>query len=393
VTERSAESPKPPRLEDSSFSGQLSQTPLFLALRRVQQDHLSGTLSVFREDQVRQLFFEAGELKAARSSREDHRIGATLVRWGYISQKGLAEALEIQQETRQRIDQILVEQGLVTRAVIDSEARRQMEQIIFSTLAWPDGSFHFEPNTGAGELDVEIAFSEDVMIESIRRIPESEQFLELLGDLRAVPRLTRDPMNTGAFRILKDAVDVLEHIDGKTSFDRLLNSGPSTSIAAAKILYSMMFAGLIEAVLPEQPEEPEQEAVPPAAKEAFGDDTQPVGRRAITEAAALQLPPGSSRQIVLETYRQLDWLSHYDLLGVSRKAPQSEIDQAYRAHALLFDPARKSYSELADLWKQLTVLARWLKVAHGVLSDPVKRAAYDKKIDETTPPTQGEAKP
>jgi hypothetical protein len=392
VTERSAESPKSPLPEDTGFSGQLSQTPLFVALNRVQRDHLSGTLSVFREDQVRQLFFEAGELKAARSSREDHRIGATLVRWGYISQKGLAEALELQQETRQRIDQILVEQGLVTRAVIDSEARRQMEQIIFSTLAWPDGSFHFEPNTGAGELDVEIAFSADVMIESIRRIPESEQFVELLGDLRSVPRVTRDPMSTGAFRLLKDAVDVLEQIDGKTSFDRLLYSGPSTS-AAAKILYSMMFAGLIEAGPPEQPEESEQEALSAAANEVFGDDTQPVGRRAITEASALHLPPGSSRQIVLETYRQLDWLSHYDLLGVSRKAAQSEVEQAYRAHALLFDPARKSHPELADLWKQLTVLDRWLKVAYGVLSDPVKRAAYDKKIEETTPPAQGEAKP
>jgi hypothetical protein len=393
VTERSAESPTSPVPGVNGFSGQLSQTPLFVALSRVQHDHLSGTLSVFREDQVRQLFFEAGELKAARSSREDHRIGATLVRWGYISQKGLAEALEIQQETRQRIDQILVEQGLVTRAVIDSEARRQMEQIIFSTLAWPDGSFHFEPNTGAGELDVEIAFSADVLIESIRRIPESEQFLDLLGDLRSTPRVTRDPMNTGAFRLLKDAVDVLEHIDGKTSFDQLLYSVPGTSIAAAKILYSMMFAGLIEADPPDQTAEPEQGTVLPAAKEDFGEDTQPVGRRAITEAAALQLPPGSSRQIVLETYRQLDWLSHYDLLGVSRKAPQSEIEQAYRAHALLFDPARKVHPELADLWKQLTVLARWLKVAHGVLSDPVKRAAYDKKIDETTPPAQGEATP
>jgi hypothetical protein len=391
VTEGSADSPESPILEAAGFSGQLSQAFLFVALRRIQRARLSGTLSVFREDQVRQLFFEAGELRGARSSREEHRIGATLVRWGYISQKGLAEALEIQQETRQRIDQILVEQGLVTRAVIDSEARRQMEQIIFSTLAWPDGSFHFEPNTGAGELDVDTSFSEDVLIEGIRRIPESEQFVELLGDLKSMPRLTRDPMSTGAFRLLKDAVDVLEHVDGKTSFDRLLHSGPSTGSAAAKILYSMMFAGLIEAAPPpEQPEELEEEAQPAAAKEVFGEETQPVGRRAITEAAALHLPPGSSRQIVLETYRQLDWLSHYDLLGVSRKAKQSEIDQSYRAHALLFDPARKSHPELADLWKQLTVLARWLKVAHGVLSDPKKRANYDKKIDETTPPAEGE---
>jgi hypothetical protein len=393
VTDGSSAVPGDASSENIGFSGQLSQTPLFAALGRVQRGRLSGTLSVFREDQVRQLFFNAGELRAARSSREDHRIGATLVRWGYVSEKNLAEALEVQKQTRQRIDQVLVEQGLVTRAVIDSEARRQMEQIIFSTLAWPDGSFHFEPNTGSGELDVEVSFSEDVIIEGIRRIPESEQFVELLGDLRSIPRLTKDPMSTNAFRLLKDAVDVLEHVDGKTSFERLLSSGASSGSAAAKILYSMMFAGLIEADAPAEPQAKSgEEPRPPSTPDKFGEDTQPVGRRAITEAGAMRLSAASARQIVLETYRQLDWLSHYDLLGVSRKATQEEIEQAYKAHALLFDPAQKDRPELVDLWRQLTVLARWLKVAHGVLSDPAKRAAYDKKIEETTPPAQGEAK-
>ncbi len=246
MTEGQNESSNASSLDDKGFSGQLSQTPLFGVLRRIQRDRLSGTLSVFREEQVRQLFFEEGQLRAARSSREDHRIGATLVRWGYVSEKDLAETLEIQKKTRQRIDQILVERGLVTRAVVDGEARRQMEQIIFSTLAWPDGAFHFEPNTGPGELDVAVSFSEDVIIEGIRRIPESEQFVRLLGDLSSMPRLTKDPMSTAAFRVLKDAMDVVEHIDGKTSFDQLLKSGAGSGSAAAKILYSMMFAGLIK---------------------------------------------------------------------------------------------------------------------------------------------------
>ena len=57
----------------------------------------------------------------------------TLVRWGYISEKDLREALESQKQTHQRIDSILVEKGLVSRVVVDSEARRQVEQIIFST--------------------------------------------------------------------------------------------------------------------------------------------------------------------------------------------------------------------------------------------------------------------
>ncbi len=383
----------------SGFSGSLAQTPLFVVLRRIQRERLSGTLSVLREEQVRQLFFEHGELRAARSSREDHRIGATLVRWGYISERDLAEGLQVQRETHQRIDQILVEKGLVTRAVVDSEARRQMEQVIFSTLAWPDGAFHFEPDTGPVELDMDISFSEDVIIEGIRRIPESEQFVELLGDLKSVPHLTKDPMTSSAFRLLKDAVDVLEHIDGKTPFDRLLKSVSTGGSAAAKILYSLLFAGLIETESAGEVKAfvlaPAHPASPPPG-EAFGDETRPVGRRSTTETGVSTSRSGAiaagsinARQVVLDTYRQLDWLSHYDLLGVTRKATPDEIDQAFKARSRLFDPSLKAHPELVDLWRQLTVLAKWLRVAYGVLSDRTKRSAYDKKIAETTPPAEG----
>jgi len=183
---------KPP--ESPGITGRLSETPLFVVLRRIQRERLSGTLSVFREDQVRQLMFANGELMAARSSREEHRIGATLVRWGYISEKDLEDALAAQRQTHERIDRILVGQGRVTRAVVDSEARRQMEQIVFSTLSWPDGAFHFEADTGPVALDVAVSLSQEMIIEGIRRIPESEQFQELLGDPSAVPVLTPEAM-------------------------------------------------------------------------------------------------------------------------------------------------------------------------------------------------------
>jgi hypothetical protein len=372
----------------------LSETPLFVVLRRIQRGRLSGTLSIFREEQVRQLFFENGELRASRSAREDHRIGATLVRWGYISEKELLETLEIQKKTRQRIDQILVERGLVTRAVVDSEARRQMEQIIFSTLAWPNGAYHFEANTGPAQLDVAVSFSEDVIIEGIRRIPESEQFVDLLGDLKAVPRLTRDPMSSRAFRMLKDAVDVLDHVDGKTSFEDLLKHASNSGSAAAKILYSLMFTGLIEA-LPEgeaveaeevaEAEEAEEAPAPIESDETLGDQTIPVRRRGRIQSARPSTTTGISdpnRRTVLETYRQLDWLSHYDLLGISRRATQTEIDEAYEKRSILFDPSFKAHPELRDLFRQLSVLSRWLKVAYDVISNPESRTAYDRKIAE-----------
>ena len=86
-----------------------------------------------------------------------------------------------------------------------------------------------------------------------------------------------------------------------------------------------------------------------------------------------------------QTHRQLDWLSHYDLLGVSRKATQGEIEEAYRARSLLFDPSLKAHPELVDCWRQLTVLTKWLRVAYRMLSNPETREAYDRKIEGATP--------
>lgn len=350
------------------ISGQLEETKLFVVLRRIQRERRSGTLSVLRGDQVRQLIFENGELRAARSSREEHRIGATLVRWGYISEQDLKDALVEQRKTHERIDRILVEKGLVTRAVMDGEARRQMEQIVFSTLSWPDGAFHFEADTGPAELDVAVSLSQEMIIEGIRRIPESEQFRELLGDPSAIPVLTRDGMSSGSLRLLRDAVGVVSLVDGRRSTRELLESATTSPSARAKVLYSLVFAGIIEM-------KPAEQA--PVAREDSFDATLPARPPKPAEP--------TSRQIVLDTYRQLDWLSHYDLLGVPQRADPKEIEAAFQARSRLFDPSLKSHPELVDLWRQLTVLAKWLRVAYEVLSDPEKREAYDKKINEAIP--------
>jgi len=371
----------------ADISGQLSDVPLFVVIRRIQREKLSGTLSVFRGDQVRQLVFENGELYTARSSREDHRIGATLVRWGYITEQDLEAALEMQKTTHQRIDSILVEKGLVTRVVVESEARRQMEQIVFSTLSWPNGTFHFEANTGPPELDVAASLSQEMIIEGIRRIPESEQFLELLGDLSAIPTLTRDAMSSGTLRLLRDAMGVISHIDGVSSLRQLLDSSTIPGSASAKILYSLLFAGIIDvrAAGAEPPANAERRVAGRRASDtksgAFRIDLRNIDVPQQADDAP-SAPTLSPRALVLEMHRQLDWLSHYDLLGVSRKATSADIDAAFKARSLLFDPSLKAHPELVDCWRQLTVLTKWLRVAYGVLSNPERRKTYDQKIDD-----------
>ena len=62
---------------------------------------------------------------------------------------------------------------------------------------------------------------------------------------------------------------------------------------------------------------------------------------------------------------------YYDVLGVSRSAPEDEIRRAFRKLALEHHPDRNSAPEAAERFKEINE-------AHEVLRDPEKRRAYDR---------------
>ncbi len=355
-------SANPIQFEDrhDRLSGDLSRTPLFAILRRIQRSRMTGTLELARNGQQRWLSFEDGELRAARSSKEEHRIGRSLVLWGYLSEYDLERALIAQKTSKARLDQILVERGLVARSVLDVEARRLMEQIVSSALSWPEGSFRFR--LGKQRSDEDIAFSlsiTETIIEGIRRIPEGEKFLELLGDLNKRPAATSaETSGMNPTKLPEEANFLLSRMDGATSVKDLLSLTPSSRLEAAKILYTLVYCGFVEL-----------KPAPARTK------TEPDGAR-----TAIEEPRVGHRALVHSTYRRIDWLSHYDLLGVKTDAPPADIDAAYARLSKLFDPELRRRADLASCGRELTVLARRLREAHETLSHPGSREAYDQTI-------------
>jgi len=78
-----------------------------------------------------------------------------------------------------------------------------------------------------------------------------------------------------------------------------------------------------------------------------------------------------------EENRNKKALDYYQLLGVERDASAQEIKKAYRKTALRLHP---DHNKAANATEQFQRLAK----VHGVLSDPAKRAYYDKhgELDE-----------
>jgi hypothetical protein len=300
----------------SGFRGSLAETHLPQVLRRIFLEGLKGTLTLVRGDETRHLFFEKGELRTATSSREGQRIGAFLKRRGWITDQDLSWALEtVARQGRARLGKILVEKGLVSRAVLDAEMRRLVEEIVFSTFEWDTGEYRFQSSTGVLDPDVALTLSTAaVIVEGIRRLPESEIFRERLGDSRGVPVLASDPMSRYQYLPLTpQEAYLLSRIDGVLDVESLLKIGGGSRGGTAKTLYALLSCGIVE--IRKDGHAPGH----PSGLETLNVE--------VSAADDTDRAPGHA-ELVKNTYRRIDWLTHYELLGVPQAATPSEISLA-----------------------------------------------------------------
>jgi peptidylprolyl isomerase len=75
---------------------------------------------------------------------------------------------------------------------------------------------------------------------------------------------------------------------------------------------------------------------------------------------------------------------YYSVLQVSRSASQADIQRAYERLARLYDPATSRKPKARQRWEEL-------QAAYAVLSDPKRRAQYDRRRSRGKPGSEGEA--
>jgi len=256
-----------------AWSGTIAASPLPAVLRRIFSERRTGRLTFVRDSETIRLFFDGGELRMATSSMEGRRIGDVLLRRGLVSEDDFRGALRSDGDRRSRLGKLLVERGLIAQNVLDAEMRRLAEEIVFAAFTWKEGNFRFQDDEGSPNADVWLDHSTAALIvEGIRRLPESDDDLEKLGDLDRKPAAIEDPTSRWGFVKLAPQEGYLFSLcNGRTSLRDVLKLAPSRA-AGAKILHALLACGLIE--IPETPSaigapEPSAAAPPPAPAPAL----------------------------------------------------------------------------------------------------------------------------
>lgn len=232
------------------LQGSLQEFSLPNVLQLVKMSAKTGVLSLQRMGERGQVFFRDGHVYFATVEPRLVPLGQRLVRAGHLSLEQLDEALAEQRDAGEgsRIGAILVRKGFVDRGTLAEAIADQIEEAAFSLLSWTEGDFEFRGGGPAADEDIIVELSVDgVIMDGVRRLDEWDVIIASLGSLQHIPTLVydEDVAARGVVALSPDDWRVVSSIDGRRDIGSVIRECGLNRFAAAKALYRLANAGLV----------------------------------------------------------------------------------------------------------------------------------------------------
>ena len=237
----------------------------------------TGVLTLRASEDVVTVSFLDGKVVGADSlnKRLEDRLGQVLLKTGAVTKAELDAALKTQMETLERLGHILLERTVISKEELRKAFEQQILQIIFRVFRWQDGDYHFSQETSV-DYDAELVTplgSESILMEGARmldewpiiekRIPhrgmvfvstpaarqaevtleQEEENLDTFNmDLEPVPS---KPSTPGRVKITPTERDVLALVNGVNAVDDIVRKSPHGEFDTCKALYTLLTRSLI----------------------------------------------------------------------------------------------------------------------------------------------------
>jgi hypothetical protein len=146
-----------------------------------------GELIVFEEQKSRSLFIDQGNVLGVLTTVDDERLGAVLYRFGILSQAQYA-SIKAQLDAGRRFGDVAVELGILSQEQVFHHIRKQVEEVVFATLAIADGTFFFLDGFDDARLPTRQAVSLNALLmDGVTRIDEMRYFRQKIPSCNHVP--------------------------------------------------------------------------------------------------------------------------------------------------------------------------------------------------------------
>jgi hypothetical protein len=348
------------------MNGPLGEGVLPGVLRELYVGRRTGLLHFTRNAHRASVCFIHGHILWGDTTDPEAYLGAVLARHGLVAQEALDQAFDLVGGGR-RLGQVLVELGGLDRKTLDDALALHVREILLMVFAWQDGSYRFEehpPEHFAGYDRALPISTGELILDAVWSVPDPDVVRYALGNLHRVAQLSTDPLLRFQ-RLTLTPIDgyLLSRLDGVATAREVLAHAPVERDEAERSLFGLLCTGMVEWV----PAAPSVEVAAPAQEET------------------------PERQAILDAYRGIGSRSHFEVLGIGRRASEAEVKAGWVRQARRFHPDAHHSPSLGDLRGQLEAVFVRLTEAYRVLSDPRKRAEYEALLGPAPPEAQPEA--
>jgi len=326
-----------------------------LSLRDIYFNKRSGRLVYKRGEVLKYFFFQKGTLIQVKTNVAEERLGEVLYKLERISKDAHATMDEFV-EPNQNIGEVLRSRGVISEQDLSDALTYQMRETTLNVFPFFDAEIAFQERDDFASQVEESKISIPFIIEyGIRRMQTSPVLKSFLA--RQIPFQKRKSF---AYLLTLDEKEILDRITGKDNAEAILKTLTSPPDFFWKSLYLFYCLDLVDLKNEEEPQ---------TARAAQGAPARP---------AAGEAPPEVSEVLTFrETMAQKNF---YQILDVTRGAPEEEIKKAYFQMARRFHPDRFDRKAAAEYKGQIDEVFDSITNAYRVLSNKDKRAAYDSGI-------------
>lgn len=362
---------------DIPLTGRLKDYSLPKILIGIQRDSKTGVLTIKKDTLEKRIYFKKGDAIFASSNYEDDRLGEMLLKAGKITIDQYDHSVTLLKSTGKRQGGILVELGYLSPKDLFWGVKYQVREIIFSLFQWEDGEYSFTegelPTQEVITLRMSIA---NLIFEGAKRIENWTRIKMETPSLDSILQLSHDPVNLFQdIELAEEDRNVLSLINGKRTIKEIFDSSGMDNFKTLKAIYVLTTIGMATLKVKEK-----------GVEESTAEE--------ILEEVFSEKPKDKKETLLIEkihkTFRGLEGMSHYQVLGVEPGTPLSAIKKAYYKLAKEYHPDIHFKSSEEGLKDELTSIFDRISKAYEVLGNEGKRAEYDISLSTSRLPGKKE---
>jgi tetratricopeptide (TPR) repeat protein len=333
------------------------------------QRKATGLLAAVTDSTRREILWVNGEIRAARSSAEDEKLGMWLVDRGKISEDDRALSLLSQGGTdAPPLGHLLVTRGCLEQTTLEHELQELTMAIIRRAAAEPPRVMEFRDGENPDQPDtLPNLFTAQIILIAARACDDHKAKLAALGSLERTVCRSRDIEHLlQDFNLTPTEGFLLSRLESARTISDLFQVSALPDEQAIATLYPLLVAGVVSAREPERPAKP---AATVERKES--DQPRPVDESSLGEGQRRE------RQNIRRLAEEARLVNHYGALGLRPGAERDEINRSLERIKERFSPELRTESYLRDLQPELETIYERAHAAHQVLSNWRDRERYD----------------